>query len=226
MESQKSIPSSALVTICEPPGSSIEELVRQRVIRLAELIRKDGAAYPLTPALVNLWVDVFVRAQIAPERIEGAFDKAEKQRKFWPTPAEVLGFISNAEDHSAEERAAQKWSEVLRYSRQDYHPDLRNHRGRPISDRTRRAIAAAGGLAYLSECTGDDLVFARKRFIEAYLRWDELKQNEFLLPSGEVRNLLAETANAVSVERLLGTPKRIELSPGPVRALEGGFAQR
>jgi hypothetical protein len=79
-----------------------------------------------------------------------------------------------------------------------------------MSKRTRRAINATGGLAYLSECIGDNLVFARKRFIEAYLRWDELKRDEYLLPPGEVKNLLADIASTMSVERLLGAPTEID----------------
>lgn len=198
------------MTTCEPPGSSIEELVRQRVIRLAELIRKDGAAYPLTPSLVNLWVEVFVEARIAPDRIKAAFDRAERQLKFWPAPAEVLGFISAAKDNSAEEAAARKFDEVRRNISLHYHPDLGGWRGPRISEPTRRAINAAGGIAYLSECSGDNLVFARKRFIESYLRWDELEEGRFLLREGEVANLLAGVAKNMSVERLLEAPKVIE----------------
>lgn len=83
------------------------------------------------------------------------------------------------------------------------HPDLGGWRGPNISERTRRAINAAGGMAYLSECTGTDLVFARQRFMESYLRWDELKQDEYLLPEGEVKKLLSEAAEKISVTHLL-----------------------
>jgi hypothetical protein len=156
-------------------------MVRQRVIRLAALIRKDGAPYPLTPALVNIWVDVFVRAQIAPERIEAAFDKAERQLKFWPAPAEILGLITMAKDNGAEE-ASLKFQWVRDYIRLHYHPDLSVRSGPPIPERMRRAINAAGGMVYLSECSKENLVFARKRFVESWLRWDELEQDEYLLP--------------------------------------------
>src|SRR5262249_53706023 len=126
MRSQQSTPTSALTTICEPRGSAIECSVRQRVARLAELIRKDGAPYPLTPTLVNLWVDVFVRAQIPAEWIEAAFDKAERRFRFWPAPSEVLGLISAVRANNAEQQAAQKWDEVLQYIREEYHPDLKD----------------------------------------------------------------------------------------------------
>lgn len=193
MENQEPTPSNALAKTSKQPACSTEELVRQRVTRLAELIRKDGAPYPLTSALVNIWVDVFLRVQIPSEQIAAAFDKAERGLRFWPAPTEVLGFVSTAENNSAEEKAAQKWQEVRDYIRLHYHPDLAPS-GPRISERTRRAINAAGGLAYLSECTGESRVFARKRFIEAWLRWDELKQDEYLLPDSEVKSLLSGVA--------------------------------
>jgi len=117
-----------------------------------------------------------------------------------------------------DEKAAQKWNEVRRYIREDYHPDLKHHQCRRISERTSRAINAAGGLGYVSECIGDDLVLARKRFIESYLRWDELEQDKFLLPEGEVKRLLAETAKTMSVERLLERPKAVEPALKPAQS--------
>jgi hypothetical protein len=65
-----------------------------------------------------------------------------------------------------------------------------------------------------------------RRFIESHLRWDELKQNEYLLPEGEVKKLLAGTARTVSVSYLLESPRapvststRLP-SPVPVTPLE------
>jgi hypothetical protein len=63
-------------------------------------------------------------------------------------------------------------------------------------------------------------VFARKRFIESCLRWDELEQNKFLLPEGEFKRLFAETAKTMSVERLLERPEAIELCPKPANSEE------
>jgi hypothetical protein len=87
--------------------------VRERLTRLAELIRKDGAAYPLTPVLVDLWVDVL--ADLTPQQVAAAFSKAEQNLKFWPAPAEVRAFLPIAEKIQAEE-AAQKWNTVLTYA--------------------------------------------------------------------------------------------------------------
>jgi hypothetical protein len=192
MERKQPTQNKALMTISGRAGCSIDEPVRQRLSCLAELIRKDGAPYPLTVPLVNLWVDVFMRVRVPAERIKAAFDKAERELTFWPSPAEVLSFLSNAEANRNEEEASQKWQWVRDYIRLHYHPDLGVNRGPRISERCRRAINAAGGLAYLSECSKENLIFARKRFIESYLRWEELQQDEYLLPEAGIRTLLSE----------------------------------
>src|SRR5215469_16870188 len=40
----------------QPGSSQIRGLVRKGLMRLAELIRKDGGPYPLTSQMVNVWV--------------------------------------------------------------------------------------------------------------------------------------------------------------------------
>lgn len=185
------------------PGSRTAQIVREPVIRLAESIRKGGAAYPLTSILTSLWVDVFALSNLTSQQIDAVFDEAGRSLKFWPSAAEVLGFISTAEKISNEAKAAMKFEQVLQYIRHHFHPHLGVRGGPRISERTCRAINAAGGLAYLSECSKESLVFARKRFLEEYRRWEELKQDEYLLPDGKVKKLLADTAAHVSVERSL-----------------------
>jgi hypothetical protein len=73
-------------------------------------------------------------------------------------------------------------------------PDYAPRNPRPISERTRRAIAAAGGLDFIRECDPDALTWARKRFLESYVRYGELEQDKYLLPDGELKTLIAETA--------------------------------
>jgi len=184
---------SALATISAQPDSSrIDELVRQRVARLAECIRRDGAPYPLTAQLVNVWVDVFASANVTPEQVDAAFSKAERSLKsFWPSPGEVMAFISTAETSTTEEEATQKWDKVLEYAVRRS-PDIREKNPPRISEHTRRAINAAGGLDFLRDCDRESLQWARKRFIEAYVRYTELQQDQYLLPAGELKTLLAE----------------------------------
>jgi hypothetical protein len=129
--------------------------VHERLLRLAELIRKDGQAYQLTPVLIRLWCSVF--ADVPPHQVEAAFNKAERQLKFWPSPGEVFGFISTAETKVGQEQVEHKWQQVREYIRVCYSPDIpprdhdyedgRKQNAPRITERTQRAINAAGGLA-------------------------------------------------------------------------------
>lgn len=186
------MPTKELAIISARPGSSpIKELIGQHLVRLAELIRKDGAPYPLTPQLVNVWVDVFERANLKPEQVEAAFHKAERACKFWPSPADVLGFVTTAKSNAVEEEAATKWTKVLDYAVR-LSPDYADKNPPRISEQVRRAIAAAGGLTFIRECDSESLPWARKRFIETYLRIEDLQRNEDFLPEGALSNLLAD----------------------------------
>jgi hypothetical protein len=64
------------------------------------------------------------------------------------------------------------------------------------------------------------LTWARKRFIEAYVRYAKLRQDEYLLPAGEVPNLLAECAETKSVTRLLEAPKDRAPVPPPPKTID------
>jgi hypothetical protein len=46
----------------------------------------------------------------------------------------------------------------------------------------------------VADCDLESKQWARKRFIEAYIRYGELQQEQFLLPDGELKNLLADVA--------------------------------
>lgn len=177
-------------------------------------INADKALDAKTQAVyVSTWADGF--ADIEPNMLKTAFIACLRSHTFktMPTIGDIRQHLERAEDMSADEKAAQKWQEVRDYIRLHYHPDL-GASGPRISERTRRAINAAGGLTYLSECGKENLVFARKRFIESYLRWQELTQDEYLLPEGELKNLLEGAAANLSVERLLDAPKVIEHDSG------------
>jgi hypothetical protein len=165
-------------------------------MRLAELIRKDGGPYPLTSQMVNVWVDVFERENITQAQVEAAFRKAEVQCKFWPSPSEVLGFVTAAEGNAAELEAAQKWTQVLDYIRLHWHADIPPKNAPRISERTQQAINAAGGLAYIADCEPEPKQWARKRFIESYIVYGEPRQEQFLLPDGETKSLIAASAQA------------------------------
>lgn len=145
-----------------------------------------------------LWMEGF--ADLQDDVLEAAFRKTLRTAKYWPIKvADIREHVEHAKGNHAEEEASQKWQQVRDYIRLHYNPDIGSTSGPGISERTRRAIGAAGGLAYLSECDKDNLVFARERFIESYMRWEELKQDQYLLPEGEVKILLAEVAQRMAL---------------------------
>ena len=179
-------------------SNSKTALIREWVARFAlnadkPLNAKEQAVYCST------WADGF--ADVDYSRLNAVFIACLRSHKFKtiPTIGDIRQHLARAESNTAEEQAALKFDEVLGELRRHYSPDIPWH-GRKISEPTQRAINEAGGMGYLVECIGDNLVFARKRFIESWLRWDELQQDRHLLPEGEVKKLLAETAQRLGGE--------------------------
>ena len=69
-------------------------------------------------------------------------------------------------------------------------------RGTPeLSPRIERAARAAG--VFRDHETVEALhVWAKKKFIESFTRWDEAGESQNLLPDGEIKNLLTEFGQA------------------------------
>jgi len=109
-----------------------------------------------------------------------------------PTIGDIRQHLRKAESNAAEEEASQKWNQVLDFIRLEWSPDIPSKRR--ISERTQRAINAAGGIAYIADCEPEAKQWARKRFIETYVRYGELQQEQFLLPDGKLKELFANAA--------------------------------
>jgi hypothetical protein len=92
-----------------------------------------------------------------------------------------------------------EWERVLECRRLYWNPDMPGgfSSAMPkLSERVQRA-ARASGVFKLIDCEPEDLhVWAKKKFIESYIAWEQLEQDQFLLPDGEVKNLLAGVAQA------------------------------
>ena len=148
-------------------------------------------------AIVALWAESF--SDLSDTTLEAAFRRTICECKFWPKIADIREHIERAKDNSAQEQAQRAWKWVLDYIRLHYFPDLSVNRAPRIPERIRRAILRAGGLQHLSECSKKELVFAQKSFVESFLRWDELHQDQFLLPEGELTNLFGKLAESKSL---------------------------
>ena len=175
----------------EQPAYCSEIAIRQFLAKAGEVYSKE-----ITPALTSIWIEQL--GQYPTEKLDPLFRLLFAACKFFPTPADVLEPLRKAEGLSAPIEAEQKWEQVLAYA-QTISPD---YAGRPVKfkEQTRTAISAAGGLDWIRDCPEDDLQWARKRFIEAYAAWNALERNQFLLPDGELKNLIAGAAQKLLPE--------------------------
>lgn len=156
---------------------------------------KAGEVYgkQITAPLVSIWIEAL--AGYSAEVLETLFRQVFRNCKFFPTPADVLEPVKQAEQASAPLEAELKWKNVLAYANSSS-PDI-PERNRPrISERTQAAIRSAGGIAWIRDCSSDALVWAKKAFIETYAQWDAVAKGAFALPDGEIQKLFAETAQA------------------------------
>jgi hypothetical protein len=111
-----------------------------------------------------------------------------------PTIADVRQHLKKAQSNAADEEAGQKWTQVLEYIRVRWSPDIPSRNAPGFREQVQRGINAAGGLAYIADCELEAKQWARKRFVEQYIRYGELQQERFLLPDGALKNLLADVA--------------------------------
>ena len=165
----------------------------------------------------TLWLDSF--ATVTAGRLEAAFRKTIRACKFFPKVADVWEHLDAAQGAAKDEVAERAWQRLLDYIREWIHPDI-SFSGRPqLNEQIDRAARAAGGLGYLRECSTDALVWAKKEFLAAYQRFDELDESQFLLPDGEMKNLIAAVAETKSVGRVLEAPRERPPVPKPPASL-------
>lgn len=143
----------------------------------------------------TLWLEGF--DDLPYDVLEAAFKKALKVCKFWPVKvADIREHVERTKKTASGEAAERAWQYVLDLRRRFWNPDMPGgfSRGMPkLSDRIAQAARAAGVFRDFDSVEGLH-VWAKKRFVESYLAWGELEQDRFLLPDGELKNLLAGVA--------------------------------
>jgi hypothetical protein len=162
-------------------------LVKQWLVRFALNAGQPLDADSLS-AYVSLWLEAF--ADLPADVLEGAFKRTLATCKFWPVKiADVREHIEYAEDSRAED----EWHALLEYCEKFVYPDA-PMRGPRLPADIAHAAGAAGGLRKLQRCPTDDLVWAKKRFIEDLTRHRKTGEIAELLPSSELRELLEAAA--------------------------------
>jgi hypothetical protein len=173
----------------------VEWLVRYALNADKPLTAKEQSLY------ASSWEQGF--ADVDAVRLKAAFIACYRTHAFKtiPTVGDIRQHLQKAETGAAETEAARKWDQVKVYAER-LSPDFPDRNPPRILPRTRAAINAAGGLSFIRDCDAEALTWARKRFIESYIRWSELERDQFLLPDGMIKKLFAEVAASKSAPRL------------------------
>jgi hypothetical protein len=142
---------------------------------------------------VGVWMEGF--ADLADSVLEAAFRKTLKTAKYWPVKvADVREHVSRAESNATAETAQKSWERVLEIRCRYWNPDIPGPFDRALAalpERIRQAARASG--VFRDVESADDLhVWAKKRFLESFTAYGEREQDAFLLPDGEIKNLLAD----------------------------------
>jgi hypothetical protein len=153
----------------------------------------------INPLLVPLWIEALSGWRI--DLTEAAFRKLiqtfepTSACKF-PSPAHVLKLLEHRAEVNLEDEAETEWQSLLQKIEAHYHPDV-GWRGPKLSSRSDHAAKAASGIHYISQCSEGDLVWAKKRFIECYLRDEKMQSEDF---SPEMKQLMNPLAALKSME--------------------------
>jgi hypothetical protein len=144
-----------------------------------------------------IWTEGF--SDLPNSVLEAAFRKTLRTVKYWPVKvADIREHVSNAEENAANVAAEEAWERVLELRRLYWCPDLPGgfSRGMPkLSERVQQAARAAGVFRDFESTEGLH-VWAKKRFIESFIVYGEMKQDAFLLPDGEIKRMLTSFAQA------------------------------
>jgi hypothetical protein len=203
------VPSNAPLTILRQQASS-SEVARQWLVRFGEICQRE-----VTPVLAQIWEEQL--RDITPELLERACDRIAKTwtSGFLPTPGNIRAAIDQANAKAFELKTEQAWQFALNFCMRCYHPDMGVSRRAPeLPAAINHAIKAAGGMNFIYNCSGAELVWAKKRFIEDYTTIHETDQVEHLLTDGEARKLLRRiAAGPQSDSRLIAQGRAAEPTP-------------
>jgi hypothetical protein len=147
---------------------------------------------------------------LTPQQLDAACRLATKACKFFPTPADIVEHIENAQVVVERVAGEKAWARVLELA-PDFGCDYRIASAREPNDAALLfAARAAGGWRYIATCSERDLQFARKTFLEAYDRMKRLPEARRVLEPAQERALLAEI-NRRERSGVLAAPSEGEL---------------
>ena len=174
-------------------------MIRKWIVVFGELFARD-----ITAPLVDSWCNLL--EDIEPNLLMKACECAAKTCKFFPTPADVRSQIDHCNMRGMQLEAEDAWPCALDWVQRYFHPDIGVARGAPeLPAATQHAIIAAGGMRWIAGCPESELQWAKKRFVEDFMRIHETRQSQNLLTRPEARRILANL-DAGEPTRQLRTP--------------------
>jgi hypothetical protein len=167
----------------------VSEWIAKFATNSREIVNDESAG-----VLLALWCDAF--SDLTDDVLNAAFLRTLRSCRFFPNVADVRSHIDRAQTSAAGVAAEEAWQHVLQLRRLYWNPDMPGgfYRGMPqLGERTSQAARAAG--VFRDHESIEALhVWGKKKFVESFIAWGELEQDKFLLPAGEVRDLLEGTA--------------------------------
>src|SRR6266851_3918225 len=148
-----------------------------------------------------IWQEGF--ADLDYDVLEVAFRKTLRECKFWPIKvADVRAHVEHAAKNATSEAAEEAWETVLDIRRLYWNPDIPGPFDRAIARLSERVHQAARAAGVWRDFTSTEFekgalhTWAKKRFVKSFTAYGELELDRFLLPDGEIKNLLAGLAQA------------------------------
>ena len=186
------MPNNRLAQISALPDSrSTEQVIREWLVKFAELYRKNGAPYPLTPVMTALWIDSL--NDLDAEMLDAACRNLVRTVRCFefPVPADIRAQIDQADAKAFELEVETEWQKLLVWVRENVFPDTGIRRGAPIlSPAVEHAAKAAGGIYFIERCSEDQLGWCRKTFLTVYENVHDVANAEHLLGHGEAKRIL------------------------------------
>jgi len=153
------------------------------------------------PILAALWSEEL--ADIPTEALDSVFKATIRTSKWFPTIADIRAQADSAQQTNCED----EWQAVLDYVRDWEWGDGPGGLlpGAPrLSVELDHAVRAAGGIRRLSECTREELVWAKKEFVADRTRMRQTGDLAGLLTGGEAKKILKEITTP---------PARLQVAP-------------
>ncbi len=181
---------------CADSPQTLESLIKEWVAKLAvnagaSLDAKTQAVY------CSIWLEGL--SDLPPAVLLAAFRKTLRECVYWPVKvADIRKHVSSAVCRATDDACEEAWNRCLEIRRCHWNPDIPGPFDRAVSRLTERVKQAARAAGIWKDFTASEWesgalhTWAKKRFFESFNAWGEQRQDDFLLPEGEVRKLLIE----------------------------------